>query len=483
MRFTRGVVGYTRRVSLPWTVLFSGLLASAAVAQIPAPVTAEVDKFEHGKIIEKVPCPQRPEQSYALYLPSNYSASRSWPVVYSFDPGARGSFALQLQKDAAERYGFILAASNNSRNGPWKPQFEAAQAMVQDTHEKLSIDDRRMYLAGFSGGARVAAQIALSCHCAAGVLLSGAGLPFGTSPPHDSGFVVFSAVGMFDFNYPEMIPLQDKLGQAGYHTWLRIFEGSHQWAPAEVMDEAFAWFRIEGMQSRLEPVDKSVLELQFADAVKHADSLEQAGDMLDAWREYVQMVSTYGSLMDVSAEQRKAETLGKEKAVRDAAIRERSDFEEQSQLTAEISAALSKSRARGQPDSDTGAEIEDRVGLLRQREETEKRPERKRVYKRAISGVFIEAMESGREFMDEKDYHRAARSFACATQASPKSSWAWQNLAVAYAFAGARKDALRALQSARAVAEKATSFAAWLNSEPAFDHIRSAPEFQALLKN
>jgi hypothetical protein len=125
--------------------------------------------------------------------------------------------------------------------------------------------------------------------------------------------VVFSAVGTFDFNYPEMIPLQDKLGQAGYHTWLRIFEGSHQWAPAEVMDEAFAWFRIEGMQSRLEPVDKSVVGLQFADAVKRADSLEQAGDMLDAWREYVQMVSTYGSLVDVSAEQRKAETLGKKR--------------------------------------------------------------------------------------------------------------------------------------------------------------------------
>jgi hypothetical protein len=35
-------------------------------------------------------------------------------------------------------------------------------------------------------------------------------------------------MGTFDFNYPEVIPLEDKLGQAGYHTWLRIFEGAHQ---------------------------------------------------------------------------------------------------------------------------------------------------------------------------------------------------------------------------------------------------------------
>ena len=71
MRFTRGVVGYTRPVRMRWTVLLLGLLASAVVAPVPAPVIAEVDKFEPGKIIEKVPCAQRPEQSYGLYLPSN----------------------------------------------------------------------------------------------------------------------------------------------------------------------------------------------------------------------------------------------------------------------------------------------------------------------------------------------------------------------------------------------------------------------------
>ncbi len=477
MRFARKFVGYTRPVRSPWIGLLFGLLASPAAAQVPTPVTTEANKIEQGKIIEKVPCAQQPEQSYALYLPSNYSPSHSWPIVYSFDPGARGTFALQLQKDAAERYGFILAASNNSRNGPWKPQFEAAQAMVQDTHERFSIDDRRMYFAGFSGGARVAAQIALTCHCAAGVMLSGAGLPFGTSLPGDPGFVVFSAVGTLDFNYPEVIILQDKLAQATYRHWLRIFEGPHQWAPADVVDEAFAWFRIQAMQS-----DKSVVESQFASARNRAASLEQSGDLLDAWRQYAQIVGTYGSLLDVSVERSKVEALGKEKVVRDAAKRERSDFDEQSRLTAEISAALSGSPAAGPPDSDTSAELNDRVGMLRQRAENEKRPDRQRIYKRAVSGVFIEAMESGSQSMDQKDYHRAVRSFSYATQASPKSSWAWQNLAVAYASAGARKDAIRALQSARTVTENPASFTAWLTSEPAFDRIRSTPEFQSLLK-
>ncbi len=328
----------------------------------------------------------------------------------------------------------------------------------------------------------MAALLALRCGCAAGVLLSGAGLPFGASPPVDSTFAVFSAVGTFDFNYPEVISLQEKFGQAGNPHWLRIFEGLHQWAPADVVNEAFIWFRIEAMKSKLEPIDKTFVESQFAKARERADALEKSGDALTAWREYLQIAGSYSSLLDISAVQSKADALGKEKAVRDAAKRERSDFEEQSQLTAEISAALFSSQASDAPDSGWDAALQDRVRSLRQRSETEKRPERQRVYKRALSGVFIQAMETGDQFMESKDYARAVRSFSCATQASPKSGWAWQNLAVAYALGGARKDSLRALQSARAAADNATSFAAWLDSEPAFDRIRPTPEFQSLLK-
>jgi hypothetical protein len=126
--------------------------------------------------------------------------------------------------------------------------------------------------------------------------------------------------------------------------------------------------------------------------------------------------------------------------VRDAAKRERSDFEEQSQLTAEISAALSSRALEDSP-----------IPILVQRSKIAwacgsagngEAPERKRVYKRAISRRLCQAMESGREFMDEKDYHRAARSFACATQASPGSVGPGRISPWLMPSPGARKDAL-----------------------------------------
>ncbi len=102
-------------------------------------------------------CAAKPDQSYALYLPSHYVPNKKWPIVYAFDPDARGEIPVKLMQDAAEHFGYIVVGSNNSRNGSWKMETEAAQAMWNDTHARFAIDDRRIYFAGFSGGARVAA--------------------------------------------------------------------------------------------------------------------------------------------------------------------------------------------------------------------------------------------------------------------------------------------------------------------------------------
>ena len=35
-------------------------------------------------------CEKHPNHSYAYYLPSNYDESKKWPIVYIFEPLARG---------------------------------------------------------------------------------------------------------------------------------------------------------------------------------------------------------------------------------------------------------------------------------------------------------------------------------------------------------------------------------------------------------
>jgi len=388
---------------------------------------------------------------------------------------------LERAKEAAEQYGFILAGSNNSRNGPYKPQLEAADAMVVDTQLRLAIDLHRVYFAGFSGGARVAALLALQCKCAVGVLLSGAGFPVGASPSRENSFAVFSAVGNVDFNYPELISLQDKLQQADYPHWLRVFDGPHEWAPPQVFEEALAWFRLNAMKSNREPREDVFVRTHLLKSTAYAESLEKDGNALVAWREYSQVAAAYDSLADIETLRAKADLLGKEKTVHDSLKKERSDFEEQQRLTAIIQVALSAKRPADPDAADTDNDADEKARQLRSLTEQEKHVERKIVLQRALSGVLVGCMEAGFDLLERKDYPRAVRAFSCATQADPSSQWAWSNLAVAQALSGNRKDAIKALRHARDLATDKASFANWLNSEKAFDSLRDAADFKTLL--
>ena len=249
------------------------LLAAALSAQqkAAAPIPGQVDPQRH--------CASKPDQTYALYVPSTYTPDKKWPIVYAFDPSARGARPVEALKAGAEKYGYIVAGSNNSRNGPWAPEIEAAQAVSDDTRTILSIDDHRIYFTGFSGGARVAGRIAQICKCAAGVYLNGAGFPSGTSPsPKDSVFPTFAAVGNVDFNFPEVTRLDEALAAAGYPHFLRHFDGPHQWAPPEVAEEALAWFLLVAMKKNLVSRDDAFIAQQRDAEIARAKSFEQSGN-------------------------------------------------------------------------------------------------------------------------------------------------------------------------------------------------------------
>jgi predicted esterase len=192
--------------------------------------------------IKTIDIAESPGQSYALFVPTSYAAERRWPVLYCLDPGARGRTAVEHFAAAAETAGFLVAGSNNSRNGPIEPSLTAIRLMVQDTHARLSIDDERVYAAGLSGGARLALAWAAGQNGAiAGVVASSAG--FGsTSPPKQIPFRIFMTTGVDDFNHDELYRLSRELARRNLPHRFAEFEGGHEWLPASLAEEAFGYF-------------------------------------------------------------------------------------------------------------------------------------------------------------------------------------------------------------------------------------------------
>jgi poly(3-hydroxybutyrate) depolymerase len=271
-----------------------------------------------GQVVDDVTCAGDPAESYALYLPSTYAPTRPWSVLIGFHPGARGRAIVEKYRAAAEQYGYIVAASNNSRNGAWAVSAKAIQAMSADLGQRFAVDGTRVYLTGLSGGARVAMQVALGKSRIAGVIASSAGYP-DSQPRASVPFAIFGTAGTDDFNYIEMRML-DRYLTTPHH--VAIFQGGHTLPPDDVAMEAIEWMELQAMASGKRPRDEALVDRLLA---RRQSAIAAAGDSPAAVHLLQALADDFKGLRDVSAASARAAELSKQKDIKRALARERDD--------------------------------------------------------------------------------------------------------------------------------------------------------------
>ncbi len=216
--------------------------------------------FRPGRVYDSVKCFHNPAESYALYLPGDYVATKKFPVIFFFDAHARGWLPVKRYKALADSFHFILAVSNESKNGqPSQVRNRIIYHFMQDVEQRFSINPDRVYTGGFSGGARIAAGIGLSNKDIAGVIGCAAGFPK-LNHMANTRLAYVGVVGNTDFNYLEMKQLNSELEAARWNHCLLIFNGHHQWPPGQTMGKAFAFLQTDAMRKGLLPVDYQFLK-------------------------------------------------------------------------------------------------------------------------------------------------------------------------------------------------------------------------------
>ncbi len=293
--------------------------ASSAAAQV----------LQRGTVIDRVECAGDPAQTYSLFLPSTYAPERQWSLLLAFHPAARGRLMVEKFQAAAEQYGYIVAASNNSRNGPYAASIEAAQAMTKDVSRRFAIEPKWVYVTGMSGGARVATGIALAGNGISGVIASSAGYP-DSKPRSSVPFAVYSTAGSEDFNYLEMRLLDRKLTSPHF---LAVFQGGHTLPPDDVAFDALEWLELQAMQSgrrgRDDALAARILEKRRA-RIAASTSVTETVYLLRA------LVSDFKGLLDVSAEISRLDQMSRQSDVKKALKRERDADDAEGQALTEI---------------------------------------------------------------------------------------------------------------------------------------------------
>lgn len=470
-------------------------VTTSAFAQ-PSSTSDLDEQTARGKIVPNVVCIEDPSQSYALYLPSHYSRDRTWPIMYAFDPFARGKTAVEVYKDAAEKYGYIVVGSNNSKNGPSAAQLAAAQALWLDTHRRFAIDKDRVYTSGLSGGARVATSFALYCYTCgvAGVIAHGAAYPImqgGKPPAVVDRLNYYAIVGDADLNYPEIMTLRKKKDAAGASFKVRVYPGPHQWAPPEIVDEALAWLDLKAMQAGKEKVDRAFVHSLLQKTQAEAEQAGRRGDTLNQYFAVRSLVEDFKGLEDTAAFQGQLAQIRSSKALKNAQRKEDREIEEQADLTAAASSELAQLGAGPDLQLNPAGQVatgDAPMGLTRHiasvmsdlRRRANSSGADHMVCARAFSQLFIQGMEAGTDAFREGRVSEAAAYFELMAEAAPDQAWPALMLAEARVRAGNKKAALKAVEMA---IQRGLKRAQTLTQDPELQPLASDPAFQRMVQS
>ncbi len=439
------------------------------------PIAVAAQDLPRGQFVEKVVIQAEPSQSYALYLPTAYQPDRQWPILYVLDARSNGVEAGRRFLAGAERYGFIVASSNNSASdGPWEPNVVAMRAIWADTHYRLSIDPRRVYAAGFSGTVRFACHRALAAPgTIEGVVAAGAAFPFEAKPTKDTSFLYYGTVGDRDFNYSEVLDLAEQMTDLGLPHRIEVFPGPHQWMSEELATRALAWLELQAMKKGLREEDAVLIQALWSDDLARARALE-ASDLPEAYRLYTRMAEDFRGLVDGEALNEVAVQVSRI-AASDAFKKERKLRQERNLRDKQYLAAAPKAMNT----ADLAQAIKDLKIQELKKQAASADPGESLSAKRLLNTLMGQTtFYLPRMFTEQGNHDRAVFVLSIAAEISPDSPGVWYEIAAAHARKGSKK---KALENLRKAVGKGWADLPSLEAEAAFASLRQEKGYRELV--
>lgn len=424
------------------------------------------ENFEKGKIIEQVICKNDNSQSYAMYLPASYSTENLFPIIIAFDPHGTGKLPVSNYKDLAEKYGYIIIGSNNSKNGiAWEDSRKMAGTLFADLATRLSINMDRIYLLGFSGGARIANAITIENGGIAGVICCGAAAPASNTRDPRNNYTFLGIIGNEDFNYVEMrkYDMVDIAGHNVKHSLL-TFDGKHEWPSKDVMDEAFWWLELNAMRAKKIPTD-SLIGKNLQMSAEQLEAYHKQQDALGAYQFCRKTISFYDGLADLTYFYGAFKSLQNDSEIDKALRTEEMMWKKEDELKQFYNNAF-------QTENDAWWEKD--IASLNKKIKSGKNKDEVFMYKRTLNYLSLAAYMYANKVMQENNINAAEHFCKLYVLVDPTNSEAHYLTAVVNAKQGKTKEAISSLNAA---VKNGFTDVERLQSENAFNEIKNTKEF------
>ncbi len=428
---------------------------------------------EKGVVIPKVICKEVPEQSYALYLPSFYDPETDWPVIIAFDPQAQGSVPVELFHELAERYGYIVVGSNNSRDHAWKSSTSAVDAIWLDLKERFKPDPFRLYLCGFSGATEAISKIGFLTKKPAALLMCGGVFDGEVDVDETLPFAVVTLVGQLDYHLEDARDLDERLTKLNISHHHIEGDYEHQWPNRHDLDQAIAWLelraQVEGLQNKAHPMAEERLRTYLESYESNGRYLQAEGLAHSLLRLHA---SKYWSSKSQHIDELDLAKPEKKSRKRVSSI--------ESPIQRSIDRRIEKLQKMKITDKSMQRELEwwKALSLTVSSHVDPALPETKQMVARIHDRLWREPHDMALRSLLMKDYDRAQLFARIAFSTNPKSAQACFRLARAYALNNQLDDALLAIKTAIDLGYRSDQ----LTIDPDFINVRSHHEFQNMAR-
>lgn len=445
--------------------------------------------METGKIIEKVVCQHDAAQSYALYLPTAFGKNKNkkWPVLFAFDPSAQVKLPLELFKNAVEKYGYIMVCPTNCKNGPTQPNVAAMRAVWTDVSARFPVDQQRLYATGFSGGSRMCSFFHLAVNNPVrGIIGVGAGL----SPNIDTGkFKInayFGIVGFADFNYVEMVRLDNAFDSQGVIHNFVYYDAKHRWPPESICTRAVEWLELVAMKNGLAPKNQVAIEQLWEKELELAEQEEHSAGGYFAAAQFRNLAQIFEGLVpeaDTGGIDRRASQLKETKAYKKFERQELERLKRETDYIGKFAGMFNYLKNRDSSGVPVSRLIT-QLGIKKLEREVNKK---KSIYEagqaeRLLYNLANKASQEGRAYLGKGDY-KQGEIFLEIAAAAGKFSWFYPyvlyNRACLYAL---QKKTARAVKMLKKAVENGYNFVSSIETDKDLESIRESAEYKTIIQ-
>ncbi len=291
--------------------------------------------YETGKVIDSIAVSKASNETFALYLPTTFKSDQTSSILVVFSPSGMGAQGVQVFKEAAETYNYILACSNDSKNGPYDRNFAITERLFGHLFSNFNIKEGGVYLAGFSGGSRLATAIASISGQIEGVIACGAGFSqISSRIPSTQKFSYAGICGDRDMNYKEMVDIKSYLNKLQFDNTLFTFDGGHKWPSSEQIGKAVDWLEMKSVKNGRLVKSKVEIERSYQKNYAFAKTVDEKNRPILALERFERLLSTYNRFFKLDSIVNQIQHIKKSNSFKIAMKSQNDAFEVESAITA-----------------------------------------------------------------------------------------------------------------------------------------------------